>query len=114
MACKCAALAPTASAARCSSLIVSTCSAASAAAVRARGGWDHPERFDVARDGGGRRACGRGSNVGLGASLGRLEARIALGAFLRRFPDFTGAPDPPDWKRSIVLRGPTALPVRLS
>jgi cytochrome P450 len=38
---------------------------------------------------------------------------VALGALLRRFPDFTGPLEPPGWKRSVVLRGPTALPLRL-
>jgi hypothetical protein len=32
---------------------------------------------------------------------------------LRQFPRFDGAPQPPGWKRSLVLRGPTALPLRL-
>jgi len=73
-----------------------------------------PQRFDVSRGDAHHLAFGLGNHVCLGASLARLEARTALGALLRRFPDFTGPPDPPGWKRSIVLRGPTALPLRLA
>jgi hypothetical protein len=37
----------------------------------------------------------------------------AIGTLLRRFQEFDGPTEPPAWKRSIVLRGPTALPIRL-
>lgn len=84
-----------------------------AAANRDPDRYDDPERFDVGRGAVHHLGFGLGSHVCLGASLARLETRIALGALLRRFPDFEGAPEPPGWKRSIVLRGPTALPLRL-
>jgi len=71
------------------------------------------ERFDVGRRENRHLSFGLGNHFCLGASLARLEALVTLGALLRRFPDFTGAPEPPGWKPSIVLRGPTALPVRL-
>jgi cytochrome P450 len=73
-----------------------------------------PERFDIGRGEAQHLAFGLGTHVCLGASLARLEARVALGAFLRRFPDFSGPTEPPGWKPSIVLRGPTALPVRIA
>ena len=50
----------------------------------------------------------------LGSQLAKLEAEIAIGTLVRRFPDFTGNPDPPGWIRSIILRGPVALPLRLA
>jgi pimeloyl-[acyl-carrier protein] synthase len=84
-----------------------------AAANRDPERYPEPDRFDIGRGETHHLAFGLGNHFCLGASLARLEARVALGAFLRRFPDFTGDPEPPGWKRSIVLRGPTALPVRL-
>jgi cytochrome P450 len=72
-----------------------------------------PERFDVARRGERHLSFGLGGHYCLGASLARLEAESALGGLLRRFPDFRGDPEPPGWRRSAVLRGPTAVPVQL-
>jgi len=73
-----------------------------------------PERFDVGRPDNRHLSFGLGNHVCLGASLARLEAELTLGALLRRFPDLSGPPEPPGWKRSVVLRGPTALPLRLA
>jgi cytochrome P450 len=72
-----------------------------------------PDRFDVGRAENRHLAFGLGAHFCLGAALARLEARVTLGALLRRFPDFSGPTEPPGWKPSIVLRGPTALPLRL-
>jgi cytochrome P450 len=72
-----------------------------------------PDRFDVKRPEARHLAFGLGGHFCLGASLARLEAQAALGALLRRFPDFSGDPEPPAWKPSILVRGPAALPVRL-
>jgi cytochrome P450 len=71
------------------------------------------ERFDVGRTENHHLSFGHGNHFCLGAALARLEAQVALGALLRRFPDLDGPAEPPAWKPSIVLRGPTALPVRL-
>ncbi len=58
-------------------------------------------------------ALGHGSHFCLGSQLAKLEAEIALGALLRRFPDFSGPKDPPEWRRSMTLRGPATLPLEL-
>jgi len=71
------------------------------------------DRFDIGRSDNRHLSFGFGNHFCLGAALARLEAQVTLGALLRRFPDFDGPPDPPSWKPSIVLRGPTALPLRL-
>jgi cytochrome P450 len=71
------------------------------------------DRFDVGRTDNDHLSFGLGAHYCLGAALARLEGQVALGALLRRFPDFTGHPDPPGFKPSVVLRGPTALPLRL-
>lgn len=73
-----------------------------------------PDRFDVGRRGERHLSFGLGSHFCLGASLARLEAELALGGLLRRFPDFHGAPEPPAWRRSAVLRGPVSVPIDLA
>jgi cytochrome P450 len=72
-----------------------------------------PDRFDVGRSENRHLSFGLGSHYCLGAALARLEAQAALGGLLRRFPDFAGPTQPPGWKASVVLRGPTALPLQL-
>jgi len=75
--------------------------------------FDAPERFDVGREKNDHLAFGHGTHFCLGASLARAEAQIALAALLQRFPCFDGDPEPAARKRSLVLRGPTVLPLRL-
>jgi cytochrome P450 len=75
--------------------------------------FDAPERFDVGREKNDHLAFGHGTHFCLGASLARAEAQITLAALLRRFPRFDGDAEPAARKRSLVLRGPTVLPLRL-
>ncbi len=72
-----------------------------------------PERFDVARTDNPHLAFGHGNHFCIGSQLARLEAEIALGALLRRFPDFSGDPATVTWRRSMIVRGPEALHIRL-
>jgi cytochrome P450 len=72
-----------------------------------------PDRFDVARSGERHLSFGLGSHFCLGAALARLETQLALGALLRRFPDFRGDGESPGRRRSAVLRGPIAVPIEL-
>lgn len=58
-------------------------------------------------------AFGAGLHFCLGASLARLEAQIAIAAFVRRFPDFELEMEGPRWKRSSNLRGLESLPLRV-
>jgi cytochrome P450 len=73
-----------------------------------------PERFDVGRTDNHHLAFGLGNHFCIGSQLARLEAEVALGALLRRFPDFSGDPEPPAWRRSMIIRGPEAVPLRLA
>ena len=84
-----------------------------AAANRDPQQFSDPERLDVGRQSNDHVAFGYGTHFCLGASLARAEAQIALSALLRRFPHFDGETEPPARRRSIVLRGPTVLPLRL-
>ena len=78
---------------------------------------DHPEVFDVRRSGGAHVAFGHGVHHCLGAPLARLEAEIAFGELLRRFPAMRLAVPRDDlhWGHGdgLVLRGLSALPVLL-
>jgi pimeloyl-[acyl-carrier protein] synthase len=84
-----------------------------AAANRDPDRFPEPDRFDIARTNNDHLSFGLGNHYCLGAALARLEAQETIGALLRRFPDFEGPTEPPSFKPSIVLRGPTALPLRL-
>ncbi|MBM3658171.1 MAG: cytochrome P450 [Actinobacteria bacterium] len=57
---------------------------------------------------------GGGIHHCLGAVLARAEARAAIGALARRFPDLALATDAPAWNGRLVLRGLDALPVTFS
>ncbi len=72
-----------------------------------------PDRLDLRRSDNRHLAFSQGVHFCLGAQLARAEAEIALTSLLRRFPDLAGNPNPPGWRRSIVLRGPLSLPISL-
>jgi cytochrome P450 len=74
------------------------------------------DRPDVTASGGGRHlSFGHGIHYCIGAPLARLEAEIALGTLLRRFPDLTLVSDDGQvpWITGGIMNGPVALPVRL-
>lgn len=72
-----------------------------------------PDRLDVGRQDNAHLAFGQGNHFCLGSQLAKLETEVALGALLRRFPDFSGEPAPPAWRRSMIVRGPESLHVSL-
>ena len=74
-----------------------------------------PDDFDIAREDNPHLGFGHGIHFCLGAPLARMEAEVALGSLLRRFPEVELAAerDRVPWRPSPLLRGPAALPVRL-
>jgi cytochrome P450 len=78
---------------------------------------DEPDRLDLTRPAGRHLAFGHGPHHCLGAPLARLEADVALGRLLGRFPDLrlAVARDELAWAHGdgLVLRGLDALPVTL-
>jgi cytochrome P450 len=76
--------------------------------------FERPERFDVARDPNPHVSFGFGIHYCLGANLARLEARVAIGALLRRTRRIALDEDGPlPLHPSPVFRAVTRLPVRL-
>jgi cytochrome P450 len=73
------------------------------------------ERLDITRAPTRHLAFGHGVHFCTGAPLARLEARIAIGRLLTRFPNLTLAADPRSlrWKDSLFLHGLNELPVNL-
>jgi len=71
-----------------------------------------PERFDVTRDPNPHVAFGFGEHFCLGAALGRLEARVFLEEFFRRFASLELAGEPVRL-RSGELHAWKRMPVRL-
>ncbi len=72
-----------------------------------------PDRLDVSRDEPRHLAFGSGIHYCLGAPLARLEAQVAIGTLLRRFPALAAAAERPVWRPSSTLRGLESLPVVL-
>jgi cytochrome P450 len=75
-----------------------------------------PDRLDVGRAASGHVAFGYGIHYCLGAPLARMEAEVALGALLPRFPRMSLAVSPEDlrWRPVSLMHGLESLPVRLA
>jgi len=72
-----------------------------------------PDRLDLGREEPRHLAFGSGIHYCLGASLARLEAQVAIGTVLRRFPSLALVVERLTWRPSSTLRGLDALPVVL-
>ncbi len=56
---------------------------------------------------------GHGIHHCVGAALARMEGRVAITSFVRRFPGYSVDRDEMAWKSTLTLRGPSQLPVFL-
>jgi cytochrome P450 len=74
-----------------------------------------PDRFDIGRSAAGHLSFGHGAHHCVGAPMGRLEGEIAIGGFLRRFPEVALGVGPEEivWLDGTMVRNLSALPVRL-
>jgi len=70
-----------------------------------------PDRFDLARDTSASLAFGQGVHFCLGASLARLEGRVALEELWKRIPDYEIDPAGLVRVHSVNVRGFAALPI---
>jgi len=84
-----------------------------AAANRDEREFEAPERFDVERKIRRHLAFGHGVHFCLGASLARLEARVAFEELLARIPEY-GLESEPSWLTSRWMRGHGSVPVRFT
>ncbi|MET8473330.1 cytochrome P450 [Streptomyces sp. NPDC006422] len=84
-----------------------------AAANRDPARFDHPDVLDLGRRTNPHLGYGHGIHYCLGAPLARLEARVALGSLLSRFPGLELAADPAElrWRGGLIMRGLRSLPV---
>ncbi len=71
-----------------------------------------PDRFDLSRDSQGHLAFGLGKHFCLGASLARLEGRIAFQSLAPELA-LVAPPKPAERIDSFLVRGPARLPLRL-
>jgi cytochrome P450 len=74
------------------------------------------DRLDLSRDTSGHVAFGHGVHHCLGAPLARMEAEVALGALLARFPGLSLAVPAAElrWRPVSLMNGLESLPVRLA
>ena len=76
----------------------------------------NPDVLDITRSPNRHLAFGLGVHYCLGAPLARIEARIALGAVVQRYPNLRLATTPAElkWRGGPALRGLRSLPVQLA
>jgi cytochrome P450 len=73
-----------------------------------------PDKFDITRKDVEHHSFGGGVHYCLGAPLARVEAQVAIGTLVRRFPNMRMGESPIEWRRVPGFRGLTKLPVYLT
>jgi cytochrome P450 len=74
-----------------------------------------PDRFDISRKHLPHVSFGGGSHICIGAPLARMEAQVAIAAFLRRFPTAVLEDATPAWRTTLpgVVRGLSRIDMRV-
>lgn len=85
-----------------------------AAANRDPAAHPDPDRFDITRKDVDHHSFGGGVHYCLGAPLARVEAQIAIGTLVRRYPQLRRGDSALEWRRVPGFRGLSKLPVQLS
>ena len=76
---------------------------------------DDADQLDLGRPGAGRhQSFGNGIHFCVGAALARTEGELAITQLVKRFPNLRLTTTEPTFAPRIVLRGLTALPLRLT
>ncbi|TVP65144.1 MAG: cytochrome P450 [Nodularia sp. (in: Bacteria)] len=70
-----------------------------------------PDKLDITRPENPHLAFGKGTHFCLGASLGRLEAQIAINTIVRRLSNLRLNTDKIEWHENPSLRGMKSMPV---
>jgi cytochrome P450 len=76
--------------------------------------YEDPDRFDIHREQGQHLTFGYGLHFCLGASLARLEGRVALDEVLNRFPEWEVDYDNVKRSHTSTMRGWASMPVRIA
>jgi cytochrome P450 len=74
---------------------------------------EDPDTFDIHREALKQISFGYGIHLCLGASLARLEAKVAFEALLERYPGMRRVDDRPEWGRNPFFRGLETLRIRV-
>jgi cytochrome P450 len=83
-----------------------------AAANRDPAQFDHPDVLDIKRNPNAHLGFGHGPHSCMGASLGQVLARAAIGSLLREFPNLALDGNANEWRVSLMGRSLKALAVR--
>jgi cytochrome P450 len=75
--------------------------------------FERPHALDLGRMPNRHLTFGQGLHFCLGAPLARLETKICIGELVKRYPDIYHGDGEVEWIDSLVMRGPSHLPLRL-
>ena len=75
--------------------------------------FEDPDRLDVGRDPNPHVSFGFATHFCMGAPMARLEAQVAVGALIARFPKLVLADDAPEYRPNPILRGLKKLELSL-
>jgi cytochrome P450 len=76
--------------------------------------WDDPDKFDVFREARQHAGFGFGLHSCIGLNLARLETKIWLEQLLDAVPEYDVAVEEVEFGHNFCVRGPVAVPLRLS